>query len=177
MLYMTADPHFSHYNIIKYEKRPFENTDEMDNVMMEKWNKRVKEEDTIIMLGDFCFKRPEGIKELLSRLNGKKKIIRGNHDLHMTNTKWLSLGFDEALTKGKSSEAYYLLEKDGYQVALSHYPLENCPYFNVHGHVHSKIEGIDQSNHYCISVEWTDYAPVSWEEIKKEIEKRKKKGC
>ena len=37
-LYLTADMHFGHANIIKYENRPFANEDDMDGMIIKNWN-------------------------------------------------------------------------------------------------------------------------------------------
>ena len=53
-LFITADHHFNHKNIIEYCKRPFKTVEEMDNIITEKWNKKVGKDDLVIHLGDFA---------------------------------------------------------------------------------------------------------------------------
>ena len=48
----TSDYHFSHFNIIRYCKRPFETAEEMNETIIRKHNERVKPEDTVFFLGD-----------------------------------------------------------------------------------------------------------------------------
>jgi len=54
---------------------------------------------------------------------------------------------------------------------LSHEPLyvnENMPYANLFGHVHNSPLFKDFSKqHYCVSVERTEFAPISFEEVKR----------
>ena len=38
MILYTADLHFGHNNIIKYDSRPFKDADDMDHVLIELWN-------------------------------------------------------------------------------------------------------------------------------------------
>ena len=65
-----ADTHFSHSNIIRFDNRPFDSVKEMDDYLIENWNKKVKKDDTTYILGDFCWgKEPEWI-EILNKLNG-----------------------------------------------------------------------------------------------------------
>src|SRR6185503_2555547 len=83
MIWFISDTHFNHNNIIKYSNRPFFSVQEMNETMISNWNNCVAPGETIFHLGDFmCGKRGdvEGIKNLVSRLNGTKVLILGNHD-------------------------------------------------------------------------------------------------
>lgn len=88
-LFLTADCHFGHANIIKYCNRPFIDVFQMNDVLADKWNERVTADDTIIHNGDFCFRnssevRGEGMRkrsdEYIDLLGGHKVFIKGNHD-------------------------------------------------------------------------------------------------
>jgi calcineurin-like phosphoesterase family protein len=79
MYYLTSDLHISHAKIIIYCNRPFKDVEEMNETIIRNWNKVVKEDDIVIHVGDFCFKGGNG-KNWLSRLNGSKIMIKGNHD-------------------------------------------------------------------------------------------------
>ena len=78
MKYYTSDLHFGHNNIIKYENRPFNSVDEMDEYLIYKWNNKVKKGDEVYIIGDFGFCKGERANELLDRLNGRKYLIKGN---------------------------------------------------------------------------------------------------
>jgi calcineurin-like phosphoesterase family protein len=81
--FVTSDLHLGHGNIIKYANRPFVSSDEMNSVIIRNWNMRVKAEDTVFHLGDFCFKSGLGCVKAdywIEQLNGNKIFIRGNHD-------------------------------------------------------------------------------------------------
>lgn len=52
-IFFIADTHFGHNEIIKYENRPFSDTDEMDRILISNWNNTVSNNDTVFMLGDF----------------------------------------------------------------------------------------------------------------------------
>lgn len=58
-VFFTADPHFGHTNIIRYENRPFASAEEMDQELIRRWNETVSPEDTVYLLGDFSFYRKE----------------------------------------------------------------------------------------------------------------------
>ena len=87
--FFTADYHLGHKNIIKYCNRPFKTLDEMNKTIVRNHNQRVKSDDIVFHIGDFCFKnsseiKGEGIRikalEWEKRLNGKIIHIKGNHD-------------------------------------------------------------------------------------------------
>ena len=89
-IWFTADCHFGHSNIITYCNRPFDGVDKMNSALIRNWNERVKPEDTVFHVGDFCFKNTPGGKygegQMVTaatwekKLNGKIIFIQGNHD-------------------------------------------------------------------------------------------------
>lgn len=93
--WVTADPHFFHDNIIKYCNRPFKNADYMNRVLIHNWNECVMPEDHAYILGDFSLKGPahkDALESVVSRLNGIKHLILGNHD-RLRAQEYLELGF------------------------------------------------------------------------------------
>lgn len=77
--YYIADLHFGHRSAIEFSSRPYETVEEMNKAFVENWNRRVKGNDRIYILGDM-FYRFEGYREILKQLNGEKHLILGNHD-------------------------------------------------------------------------------------------------
>ena len=95
MVYITSDTHFAHKNILEYENRPFKDLSDMREQLILNWNSVVSEDDIVIHLGDFGMCNKETATEILTRLNGKKILIKGNHDNH--SDQWfLDAGFDVA---------------------------------------------------------------------------------
>ncbi len=157
MVYFTADTHFSDENIILYENRPFENAVKMDKELILKWNGIVSNNDTVYILGDFGAQGSESL--LLSQLKGEKYLVKGNHDSN-TNAYYREAGFKEVYDFPIITREFWI---------LSHEPLyvnENMPYANIFGHVHnSPLYKTYSRHHYCVSVERTNYAPISFDEI------------
>lgn len=157
-VFFTSDHHFGHKNIIDFESRPFVDVEEMNRIMIENWNSVVGIQDTVFHLGDFSFLNQEKTKDIVSRLNGYKHLIMGNHDRGRTRSWWLNVGFDEV-------SEYPILYNDFF--FLSHEPMymnKHMPYVNVHGHIHGqKYEG---KNHFNICVEHWNYKPLSFEQIR-----------
>lgn len=158
-IFFIADTHFSEENIMKYENRPFASVDDMDEQMIERWNVRVCEEDLVYVLGDFGATGRE--QEYLSRLRGTKYLVKGNHDVE-ENEYYRKAGFKEVYDCPILLESFWI---------LSHEPLyvnENMPYANLFGHVHNSPLFKDFSKqHYCVSVERTQFTPISFEEVKR----------
>ena len=75
-----ADLHFGDENIIAYDNRPFLSVSEMNEALIERWNRVVGKDDLTWILGDFCVGSAEDWAGILDRLNGRKALIVGNHD-------------------------------------------------------------------------------------------------
>lgn len=140
--WFISDTHFGHKNILEFEKeaRPFSCIEEMHEVMIDRWNSVVGREDTVYHLGDFAFGR-HNIK-IAGRLNGRKKLVMGNHDTYPT-AEYLEY-FDKLY-----GVVFYE------RCILSHVPVHKNGLgsrwmMNVHGHLHSKLV-LDEDK--CI---WTE---------------------
>ena len=79
-VFFTSDSHFCHKNIIEFCSRPFETVEEMNEKLVENWNKVVGPSDIVYHLGDFCFAGSAEWHYLLGKLNGRIHLIIGNHD-------------------------------------------------------------------------------------------------
>lgn len=158
MIYFTADQHFGHKNIIRYSKRPFENVLEMESGLIENWNNVVSDLDKVYFLGDFALLSNAKVRDILSKLNGYKIMIMGNHDRRRTKTKWHRMGFDIVYDTPVLLDGRYL---------LSHHPMHGLPFFNIYAHVHSYGKNEPGTGRYCVSVELNEYKPVSFEHIKR----------
>lgn len=176
-VYFISDTHFSHTNVIDYEKRPFDNIIVMNAYMIERWNETVQPNDTVFFLGDFALgeiDKETAYETLPNRLNGHIIFIKGNHD-RSYNT--LNNYFD---TRENGFKYDYEDESGLYHFILSHRPLpaNEIPkgYINIHGHIHSHpLDALlfDPSTHINVSVEVLDYAPISVSDIVKQIKERR----
>lgn len=79
-VFFSSDHHFSHSNIIAFCDRPFDDVEEMNWNLVEKWNETVKPQDIVYYLGDFAMGRLPASLEIGKQLNGIKILIPGNHD-------------------------------------------------------------------------------------------------
>lgn len=138
--WFTSDTHFGHANILEFEKeaRPFKTLEEMHEVMIDRWNDCVRSNDIVYHLGDFCFGKAN--LAIAERLNGKKRLIMGNHDNY--DIADYMLHFEKVM-----GVKYWKM------CILSHIPvhpdsLGSRAFLNVHGHIHSKRVG---------SMSWKEY--------------------
>jgi calcineurin-like phosphoesterase family protein len=143
MIYFTADCHFGHKNIIEYCERPFDNVHIMDQVMFDRINESVGVDDTLYILGDFCFKGRKPI-EYRSRINCHDvHLILGNHDKRNDYKDDLQ-GFASVQ---EVKEIIYCNQR----IYLSHYPHRSWPAshkgsFMLFGHVHGKLDHEDRAS-------------------------------
>ena len=174
--YLISDTHFgdNEKGIINFERRPFQSRMDMIDKLVEYWNSIVGPEDRVYHLGDvFWGMTDEERKLVISRLNGEKYLVMGNHDMDRTTEYWRSLGFKEAY------DVPVILNNF---VILSHEPLYmvDGPYVNIFGHVHGNKAYKDLSEtSFCVCVErdTMNYRPISLSEILNEIQIVRDKGC
>ena len=171
--FLISDTHFGHTNTwAKFTLedgsplRPFTSTEEMDETMVDNWNKTVRPQDTVYHLGDVVIARRN--LETVKRLNGRKILIRGNHDI-FRDKDYYEAGFEQIHGVRVFVD----------QFILSHIPLHpDCvgDWFkrNVHGHLHGnrimtqKMSGLAVDPRYlCVCVEQINFTPVSFDEVMK----------
>lgn len=166
-IWVSSDWHFGHANIIKFAQRPFSSVEEMDEIMIQRHNAVVKPNDKFYCLGDIAFRR-DVLERVLPRLNGKKRLILGNHDNE--DMSFYSRYFEKIMGWRQFNER-------GVFMVLSHVPLHKSgfdyrsdrPAVNVHGHIHARR--IDDPHYINACVEWTDYAPVHFDTLIKNARK------
>ena len=132
MIYFTADPHLGHKSIIKMMSRPFESTEEMDEEVLHQYNKTVDRKDTLIIVGDFCWKDHNKYR---SRIRCKNiHLIWGNHDRPK---------YADAFGIAKDVASYKIgpADKQKQKIWCSHYPhcfwpASHYGSLHVYGHHH-----------------------------------------
>lgn len=138
--WITSDTHFGHTNSILYCGRPYLNKTQMDEALVANWNSIVAPEDTVYHLGDVAMKM-NAVKAIIPRLNGKKILIVGNHDLmypYFTKSRgakftknaeaqYLEAGFAEV-----HPGSFILTRTGNTNIRLCHFPTKSAydPYHN-----------------------------------------------
>jgi len=162
--FLTADLHFGHPRIVTFRDdndaliRPWTNLSDMESDMIERWNAVVKQYDKVYVLGDVSMTK-KGL-EAFGRMNGKKILVKGNHDIYGV-ADYLKYFYD---IRGSHKLGNAL---------LSHIPIHPTSIAtwcvgNVHGHLHSRRvllpDGSVDPRYLCVSVEHTDYTPIAFED-------------
>jgi calcineurin-like phosphoesterase family protein len=177
--FFISDPHFFHKKIIEYCHRPFSSVEEMNEAMIENYNKVVKSSDHVLWCGDSFFGGNEKSRKIMDRLNGKKSLVLGNHDSSPYNMA--SRGFEMVV-----NEIY--LRIAGRNVTICHYDQWKfrSPWDNryqelrptigpdeilIHGHTHQKTPLL--LNQVNVGVDAWKFAPVAFEEVETIIKSMK----
>ena len=170
--FIIADTHLNHKNIISYCNRPFSSVEEMNETIIKRWNSTVGKYDIVYVLGDFALCGKDNIIEITQRLNGRKRLILGNHDGASIET-YRNAGFEYIYNHPIILEDFYI---------LSHYPQFIVPkglYANIHGHIHTNPEFVDVSSRsFCACVErpLMNYTPIEFGRIKELMKECEENG-
>ena len=117
MIYYIADCHFYHSALNeRMDKRGFPDVEAMNEYMIEKWNSKVTNSDTVVILGDLSLGNVDQTNELINRLNGKLCLIVGNHDKYVNKP-----GFDK--DRFLWIDNYREITDSQKKVICSHYPI------------------------------------------------------
>ena len=189
-VFLISDTHFGHAGVCHFLRndgtklRPWDNPNDMDEAMIERWNAVVKPKDKVYHLGDVVINR-KALKTL-QLLNGDKILIKGNHDIFK---------LEDYTEHFRDIRGYHVLNG----MILSHIPVheESIARFgvNIHGHLHSnrvmKRIRVEESapepfdprpytvdkevidpRYFNVSVEQIDYTPISLEDVKLRIKEQ-----
>lgn len=164
--FFTSDTHYSHANIIKYCNRPFQNINEMNEMMISNHNKMVAQDDIVWYLGDFYMGRDGRAQEYLNRLNGKKHLIIGNHDqVGITLDGWESISdLKEIMINGQ-------------KIVLCHYAMRiwnksHKGSWHLYGHSHGSLPDDPNALSIDVGVDCNNYKPFSMEQIRNIMKKK-----
>lgn len=167
-VFFTADLHCSHGNIIKHSRRPFANITEMDDTLIHNINALIQKNDTFYILGDLSWNE-QATHKFLGRVNCNNiHYIRGNHE---GGTKTLEYQF-------KSCENYAEIIIESQRIVLCHYPLLSWrgmyrESWMLHGHCHGNLKDDPYARRIDVGVDCFNYFPVSFDQIKEIMSKKK----
>lgn len=170
--WVVSDTHFGHLGVCKFTHddgvtplRPWDCPNEMDEALVANWNSVVGEFDRVYHLGDVVINRR--CLATLHRLNGKKVLVKGNHDI---------FELKDYLPHFEDIRAYVVKKTpQGGKCIMSHIPVheESLGRFgmNIHGHLHANVvktkvrnKVVPDLRYVNVSVEQINFTPILLEE-------------
>lgn len=190
--FFTSDWHIGHDKAIEYDRRPFKDVNHMHEVLIARYNATVPVSGICFFVGDMGNKT-EDIRKVITRLQGTKVLLLGNHDKGMTTM--YNCGFDVVVY----SASIYVGD---HRVTISHCPLMGLfredttnmkggnpgdnwhgesrekhkrssltdeGQFHLHGHIHSRKDKSGSQKildrQFDVGVTANNYTPVSLSQI------------
>ena len=201
-IYFTSDWHIGHQNVLKFDERPFASLDEMHEALIRNFNKIVPKHGITYFLGDSGLCSHGLLKGVITRLNGIKVKVRGNHDGGMYSL--YNAGFDVVTDKAQISigkdivtmthcpligtfreDTTGMRNSDGTDNwhgesrHANHFSINDFGQYHLHGHIHAR--GINKNNkpvqtwnQFDVSVCGNNYKPVSLSAVEAWIQRSKK---
>ena len=181
-VFFTSDTHFDHTSILRHCNRPFGDIEEMNQALIENWNRVVGKNDLVFHLGDFAFGGAEVWNRFLDQLNGRIVLVVGNHDIYHLRVEMLER-FEQV-----AFELYVVI--DNQPIFLNHHPFlsygdSHGTVWQLFGHVHTRGNGegkekdkqrlpLLMATQYDVGVDNNDYTPISFERVKEIINARQR---
>jgi len=179
-VYLISDTHLNHANIATYCDRPKDFT----QLIIKRWNEVVKSEDVVIHLGDVAIGPRSTVEHQVRSLNGRKILVRGNHDKRGSCAWWMEHGFDFACDGMRFRNCW-----------LTHHPstslADGCE-LNIHGHLHNIWHGFAPNAgaeeaatkegklrhpwQRLFAIEYSDYRPVEFDKFVSHPDKFQARG-
>ncbi len=173
-IFLAGDHHFAHPNLLKFKRddgtplRVFSSTEEHDEHIISRHNETVRPQDHIYLIGDLAM--DARALKLLNRMNGRKVLVRGNHDLYK-----LKFYLMNGIVQVHGCKVF--TPKDtglSTRVICTHVPIHpDCigvGVTNAHAHLHYRRvllpDGTIDPRYKCVSMEHLDnYAPINLREL------------
>ena len=160
-IFFTADTHFGHKRSLTLDAgSSISSAEEIDELLIERWNERVGLSDNIYHLGDFSFRSRERTERIIDRLNGRIHLVRGNHDQTLDSIQYRFASFQQ----------YQEIRVGTQLLALFHFPILSWHHadrgaWHLHGHCHGELAEDPAIPRMDVGVDCTDFAPIAYEEV------------
>jgi calcineurin-like phosphoesterase family protein len=192
-VWFASDFHFGHENIIRFCNRPFESVREMDEILIENWNRVVKPGDRVWLPGDLCMGKIQNTLQYISRLNGNVVLMPGNHDkcwqggragYDLWEKKYIEAGIERIIQTGAGKGEPEVMI-DCVFAKMSHFPYSGDSHdkghvdkysawrpddeggWLVHGHIHNNESASPLNGRMInVGVDVWDYTPAHIDQLK-----------
>lgn len=183
-IFVVSDWHFFHNREFIYKARGFNNVEDMNNAIITNHNSLVNADDDVYVLGDLLLGGADSLEkglQLISSMNGKLHLVRGNH---CTDKRWAAYGHLPNVVEQQN--AIYL-NYHKYHFYMSHYPsltgnlekesLHQCT-INLYGHTHQQTNFYqDIPFMYHVGVDSHNCHPVTLDSAIEEMKSKVKECC
>lgn len=157
-IFLTADWHLGE-NRFDIMDRPFATVDQAVNQLVSNHNALVDKSDTVYVVGDVCYQKTPEFLDRVALFNGKKILIRGNHDRVIDDAKFKKF-FDQIVPEGMGVD----LVVDGLKCYVTHYPTRGKEdRFNLVGHIHAAWKF--QLNMMNVGVDVHHFRPINLSKV------------
>lgn len=166
-VWFTSDTHFNHKWLVAH--RGFDSVEAMNELLIERWNDRVRKGDRVYHLGDVSLGNIPDTRQILDRLNGQIYLIRGNHESVAEHRK--------NVTRFEWVKDYHSLRVGEQKIYLCHYAFRtwNCMHhgsWNLHGHSHGSLEDLPTMKQIDVGVDCHEFAPISFDEVAERMSRK-----
>ncbi len=176
MIYFTSDLHFGHEQVLELCCRPFQDIQEMNRGLVEKYNVVVQPEDTVYILGDVAHRMPlSEVQKLLAGMNGHKILLSGNHDLAYDFATPYQTEDGQMVHIFEEISELKTIRVENHTLVMMHYPMlswldSRRGSIMLHGHIHAAARYNRENQEkglrrFDVGVDANDYAPVSLAEV------------
>lgn len=165
-IFFTADTHFGYNKVAKL--RGFDNTSDMNEILIANWNSVVTDKDEIYVLGDFSNMNLSDTSDIVERLNGKKYYIRGNHD------EWIDeyeKKYGHHTLRSVNIHEYMKVSHDDITAILFHFPIRTWMgkgKKNIHLHGHTHFDQYGELS-YNVGIDINNFHPIKFHDILEKI--------
>ena len=182
-IFFISDLHLGHNNILKFDKRPFADLQEMYVQLIKNWNSVVGDDDVVYNLGDLSFGKDELAIWFMNSVKGKIHHVMGNHDkmkdiLKISRIEQVYEYGTEIFVEDPDT-----LDRAGkeQQIIMSHYPIlswnrAHHGSWHLHGHCHGSLLASNQEyykrNVMDVGCNCIGYTPISYQQVKDTMKKR-----
>lgn len=200
-IFFTSDWHIGHKKVLEFDERPFNDVEHMHESLIKRYNASVPEDGVCYHLGDVGMASVDMVRSVITRLNGIKILVLGNHDGNQN--RMYNCGFDVVVY---GATLYIAGEK----LTLSHCPKQGVfredtskmhghtlgenwhkeqkhtkftvkdeGQFHLHGHIHARDNAngkkVKDGRQWDVGVCGNNYSPVSYNSVESWISKTIKK--
>jgi calcineurin-like phosphoesterase family protein len=158
-VWFTSDLHLGHRLVAGL--RGFNNVEDHDAAIVKGWDRLIRKDDDVWVLGDLCASAPDHALSLIASMRGRKHLVSGNHDrchpmhrdAHNQQRRYLEVfhsvqPFARRKVAGRDVLlSHFPYERDREEPRYMQYRLRDEGAWLFHGHLHTEDQGVGREIH------------------------------